>query len=185
MFDDARDLITSRMGSYSFPRARGWTLAGAIFGKAVFIGWAFALPIALHPTWWLIPLWLIAVFTLGNVMAAVFQLAHCVGAADFVQASPGAAVGSDWAAHQVATTVDFARDNPLLSWFLGGLNFQVEHHLFPKVCHVHYRALAAIVEETCRAHGLRYRVEPTLGSALGSNLRWIRLMGRSAPKAAA
>ena len=61
-----------------------------------------------------------------------------------------------WAAHQVETTVDFARGNRLLSWFIGGLNFQIEHHLFPRICHVHYPALAPLVEETCREFGVPY-----------------------------
>ena len=82
------------------------------------------------------------------MLAAVFQLAHCVGEAEFLGSGR---VETDWAEHQVATTVDFAPKSSLLGWYLGGLNFQVEHHLFPRVCHLHYPALARIVEETCRA----------------------------------
>src|SRR6266446_2037625 len=119
--------------------------------------------------------WLLyGIFPLGNVLAAVFQLAHCVDEADFLH---DRRVETDWAEHQTATTVDFARDNALLGWYLGGLNFQVEHHLFPRVCHVHYPALSRIVEETCRTHRIRYRCEPTLGSALAANWRWLRRMG--------
>ena len=61
----------------------------------------------------------------------------------------------DWTAHQVDTTVDFACSNPVLTWFLGGLNFQVEHPLFPKVCHLHYPALSRLVRETAEKHGVR------------------------------
>ena len=75
---------------------------------------------------------------------------------------------------------DFASRNALLGWYLGGLNFQVEHHLFPRVCHLHYPALSRIVEETCSAHRVRYRCEPSLRSALAANWRWLRRMG-SAP----
>jgi linoleoyl-CoA desaturase len=146
-------------------------------GKAVFVAWAFALPLWLHHSWGLVGLWAIALVTLGNVLAAVFQLAHCVGEADFVQ--PSGAKG-DWAQHQVSTTVDFAPSNGLLSWYLGGLNFQVEHHLFSRVCHVHYRALSEIVRETCAKYGLRYRCEPTLRSALASNFVWLRKLGAAA-----
>jgi len=73
--------------------------------------------------------------------------------------------------------VDFARGNTLLGWYLGGLNFQVEHHLFPGVCHLHYPALSRIVEETCAAHRGQYRCEPALRSALAANVRWLRRMG--------
>ena len=57
---------------------------------------------------------------------------------------------SAWAVHQVETTVDFGRTNPLLTWYVGGLNYQIEHHLFPRICHIHYPAISGIVEETSR-----------------------------------
>ncbi len=84
-----------------------------------------------------------------------------------------------WAEHQVETTVDFARGNRLLSWFIGGLNFQIEHHLFPRICHVHYPALAPLVEETCREFGLPYTARETFRAGVGSHFRWLRRMGRS------
>ena len=87
----------------------------------------------------------------------VFQLAHCVGEAEFPQPADGRVRMADaWAVHQVQTTVDFARDSRVLCWLLGGLNFQVVHHLFPQVCHVHYPALSRIVEATCSEFGVRY-----------------------------
>src|SRR6266849_6158966 len=175
--DDLRELATGRIAGHQFPPARGRELLGALAGKALFVSWAFVLPAVLHPSWALLPLWGLAIFTLGNVLAAVFQLAHCVGEAEFLDSGR---IESDWAEHQVATTVDFAPANALLGWYLGGLNFQVEHHLFPRVCHLHYPALARIVEETCRAHRVRYRCEPTLRSALAANWRWLRRMGSPA-----
>jgi linoleoyl-CoA desaturase len=172
--DDLRELATGRISGHQFPPPRGRALLVALGGKALFIGWAFLLPALLHPSWALVLVWAVAIFTLGNVLAAVFQLAHCVDEADFLHDRH---VETDWAEHQAATTVDFARANTLLGWYLGGLNFQVEHHLFPRVCHVHYPALSRIVEETCRAHRIRYRCEPTLRSALAANWRWLRRMG--------
>src|SRR6266516_402189 len=87
---------------------------------------------------------------------------------------------SAWAQHQVETTVDFARGSRLLSWLIGGLNFQVEHHLFPQICHVHYPALARLVEDTCREFGVRYAAHETLWAAVASHFRWLRRMGRAA-----
>lgn len=171
--DDIRELATGRIGGRQFPAPRGRTLFVALAGKALFVGWAFVLPALLHLSWELVLLQAIAIFTLGNVLAAVFQLAHCVEEAEFI----GSRVETDWAEHQLATTVDFARANTLLGWYLGGLNFQVEHHLFPRVCHLHYPALSRIVEEACRRHRVRYRCEPTLRSALAANWRWLRRMG--------
>jgi linoleoyl-CoA desaturase len=120
---------------------------------------------------------LLAVATLGVTLAVVFQLAHCVEEAAFHDAHRAPPAG-DWAAHQVATTVDFARGNRPLGWYVGGLNYQIEHHLFPRVSHLHYPGLAPLVEAACRDHGIRYRVQPSLLAALRSNVRWLRQLGR-------
>jgi len=179
--DDLRELVTGRIGGHRYPRPRGRALAGMILCKALFFTWAFLLPALLHPTLWLLPLWLLASATAGVVLAAVFQLAHCVGEVAHPEARAGQALDADWAVLQVSTTADFARGGRVLSWCVGGLNFQVEHHLFPGICHVHYRDLAPIVERICLAHGLPYRAQPTLRAALSANLRWLRELGSGAP----
>lgn len=176
--DDLQELATGRMAGRPFPRPRGWDLAGALIGKVIFVGYLFVVPAVLHPTWWLLPLYALGLLVLGNVLALTFQMAHCQGEAEFREADAGV-VESEWAAHQVATTVDFAPKSRLLSWYMGGLNFQVEHHLFPRVCHLHYADLSRIVAETCAAQGLRYRAEPRLRDALGAHFRWLRAQGRA------
>ena len=181
--DDTRELASGKISSHSFPAARGWALVRAVAGKVAFLTWAFAVPILLHPTWKLVPLWLLGVATVGVVTSVVFQLAHCVGRAEFPEAGADGEMQAGWAEHQIATTVDFARRSKVLAWYLGGLNFQVEHHLFPRICHVHYPAVSAIVQDTCRHHGVVYSAEPTLWSALASNLRWLREMGRGPARA--
>jgi linoleoyl-CoA desaturase len=178
-FDDFRDLSVGRIGGQPFQRPRGRDLAALFLGKAIFIGWAVVLPVVIHPTWWLLPFGLLTIGTLGVTLATVFQLAHAVGEAAFI-APTGAILPTDWATHQVTTTVDFARGNALLGWYLGGLNFQVVHHLFPRVSHVHYRALAPLVEAACRDHGVPYRAWPGFAEALGANVRWLKQMGRPA-----
>jgi linoleoyl-CoA desaturase len=87
-------------------------------------------------------------------------------------------VEMEWAVHQVQTTVDFARKSRVLCWLLGGLNFQIEHHLFSKICHIHYPALSKVVEETCKEFGVRYSSNKTFLSAVASHFRWLVLMGR-------
>jgi linoleoyl-CoA desaturase len=74
--------------------------------------------------------------------------------------------------------VNFAPRSRLLTWYLGGLNYQIEHHLFPKVCHIHYPALAPIVARVCREHGVRYYSHPTMRAALASHARWLYVMSR-------
>jgi linoleoyl-CoA desaturase len=177
--DDFYRLVTGRIGENAVPRPGPADLAGLLVGKAVFVGWAVILPVVVHPTWLVIPLAAVTVAVLGLTLATTFQLAHCVGDAAFHDARAGVSV-RDWATHQVTTTVDFARGNRLLGWYVGGLNFQIEHHLFPKVCHVHYRALSRIVEKTCAVHGVRYAAQPTLRAAVVSNVRWLRELGRGA-----
>jgi linoleoyl-CoA desaturase len=105
------------------------------------------------------------------VLGVVFQLAHCVDEAHF-PSQPG-----EWAVHQVQATVDFARKSRLLTWYVGGLNFQIEHHLFPKICHVHYPRIAEIVEAVCAEFGIRYTAHDTLRDAVTSHWRFLRRMG--------
>jgi linoleoyl-CoA desaturase len=82
----------------------------------------------------------------------------------------------------LATTADFSPRSPVLTWFLGGLNFQIEHHLFPHISHVHYPALAPIVAATCRTHDLTYRTHHTFIAGLAAHYAWLRAMGRSAAR---
>ena len=90
----------------------------------------------------------------------------------------------DWVKHQLATTVDFAPRSRVLTWYLGGLNFQVEHHLFPRICHLHYPALAAITRAVCDEHGVTHRSHDTFWSALRSHVEFLKRMGRPLTDAA-
>jgi len=106
-------------------------------------------------------------------------MAHCVEESAFPQPRPDTGrIEISWAVHQVETTVDFAPRSRVLTWLVGGLSFQVEHHLFPRICHVHYPALARLVEETCREFGLRYQACKTFPAGVASHYRWLRRMGR-------
>jgi linoleoyl-CoA desaturase len=133
------------------------------------------------PVWAVLLCYAAASFAQGLALSIVFQLAHCVEEAAFPlpQADTGR-IDNAWAVHQVETTVDFAQSSRLLSWFVGGLNFQIEHHLFPRVCHIHYPALAQLVEETCREFGLRYVAHRTFLAGVASHFRWLRRMGMAA-----
>ena len=117
---------------------------------------------------------------LGLTLALVFQLAHVVEDAEFVFA-PGIEpqkIEEEWAIHQVRTTANFAPKNKLVSWFVGGLNFQIEHHLFPKVSHVHYPAIAEIVKSICVKHQVHYNEFKTMTAAVASHFRKMKSLGR-------
>jgi linoleoyl-CoA desaturase len=118
--------------------------------------------------------------TMGLTLALVFQLAHVVEDVAFVFA-PGIEpqkIEEEWAIHQVRTTANFAPRNKLISWFVGGLNYQIEHHLFPKVSHVHYPAIAGIVKEVCTRHQVSYHEFKTMTGAVASHFRIMKMLGR-------
>lgn len=121
----------------------------------------------------------------GLTLSLVFQLAHAVEKTDFHDANHGSLnIEEEWAAHQVHTTADFAPKSAVANWLLGGLNFQVIHHLMPSVSHVHYRELQPIIEKVCHRHGVRYNVYPTFSSALKSHVVYLKWLGNSTLKAA-
>jgi linoleoyl-CoA desaturase len=177
-YDDFCNLATGRIGARRFARPKGWDLVTLAGGKLVFSSLALAIPLLLHPAWAVLLCYLAVSFVQGLVLSVVFQMAHCVEEAAFPLPNRNTGrIEAAWAAHQIATTVDFARGSRLLSWYIGGLNFQIEHHLFPRVCHVHYPALSQLVEETCREFGLKYVAHGSFSAGLVSHFRWLRRMG--------
>lgn len=181
IYDDFRDVITGRIGGHRFPRPRGWDLAVLLGGKMLFFSLALVVPSLFHPVWMVLLYYAVASFVQGVTLSVVFQLAHCVEDAAFPLPRLGEGrMETTWAVHQVETTVDFGRDNRMLCWFIGGLNFQIEHHLFPRISHIHYPKLAPLIEETCREFGVRYTAHKTLRSSIASHFRWLRQMGSAA-----
>jgi linoleoyl-CoA desaturase len=177
-YDDFRDVALGRMGVNTFPRPRDWDLVVFVGGKLVFLTLAFGIPLIYHPFWVVVLFYVITIAVTGVVLAVVFQLAHAVEEADFPVPQPGfGRIRRPWAIHQVETTVDFARGNRLVSWLVGGLNFQIEHHLFPTLSHLDYPAIAGVVEQTCRDFGVPYTANPTFGAAVASHFRWLKRMG--------
>jgi linoleoyl-CoA desaturase len=150
------------------------------FSKVMYILFYIVLPILLMG-WqgWLV-FFLSMHVGLGFVLAIVFQLAHVVEETEFEAAGLNETkmIENEWAVHQVRTTANFSPGNKIISWFAGGLNYQIEHHLFPRISHVHYPALSKIVEEKCRVFNLPYNSIPTMGKAVYSHFRFIRDLGR-------
>jgi linoleoyl-CoA desaturase len=183
LYGDFKEVITGTCGPHRIPRPKGWDLVVFLLGKVTSVGLLLALPMFWHPWWVVLLFYLFVTGLLGVTLSIVFQLAHCVEEADFPVPDRGTLwMNAPWAVHQVRTTVDFARKSRVLAWLLGGLNFQIEHHLFPRVCHVHYPALSQIVEETCKEFGVKYSVHKTFRAGLASHYRWLRRMGQVEPK---
>jgi linoleoyl-CoA desaturase len=115
----------------------------------------------------------------GFVLSIVFQLAHTVEHTAFpVVNEETNRFEDEWAVHQLKTTANFATNNKLVSWFVGGLNFQIEHHLFPKISHVHYPAISKIIKQACQEYGVIYIEYPKVRYAVASHVSFLKQMGR-------
>lgn len=148
--------------------------------KLIYLFIIIGLPIMLTDfTWWQVLLgFSIMHLTTGAILSTVFQMAHVVEGAEQPMPNENNIIKCDWAVHQLKTTSDFGRDNLFLNWYIGGLNFQIEHHLFPNICHVHYRKIAPIVERTAHEFGLTYNLKPTFASAFASHVKRLKELGR-------
>lgn len=117
-------------------------------------------------------------FVCGFIISVVFQLAHLVENTHFPIPNPDSnKIENEWAAHQISTTANFSTKSKVVSWFTGGLNFQVEHHLFPRISHVHYPQINKIVKETCKQFNIQYNEYATVWSALRSHVIFLKTVG--------
>lgn len=146
--------------------------------KVLYIGFYIVLPIyVIGVQSWVI--WFVAMhLVMGFTLAIVFQLAHVVEETEFeMVGEDDKIIENEWAIHQIKTTANFSPDDKVVSWLVGGLNYQVEHHLFPRISHVHYPALSKIVEEKCKEFNLPYNSIPTMVGAVRSHFRFMRMLG--------
>lgn len=179
LYGDFRDIITGTIGVRTFTRPRGWDLTMFVLGKLTFFALAFGLPLVFHSIGTVVLFYTVTAAVAGLLLALVFQMGHLVEAAAFPVPHEGSTqIDTPWAIHQLETTVDFARGNRVLGWLIGGMNFQVEHHLFPRISHVHYPAVSRVVEDTCRQFGVTYVSHPTFTAAIASHYRWLRQLGK-------
>ncbi len=151
------------------------------FLKLVYIGYVFVLPIAFSGFAWYHVIAGIVIMQIiaGFSLAAIFQPAHVVETSDYSSPDGDRKMENNWAVHQVMNTADFAPNNKLVCWFIGGLNFQIEHHLFPHICHVHYPQIAKIVAGVADEFDIPYQVMPTFRSALVAHGKMLKKLGRN------
>jgi linoleoyl-CoA desaturase len=149
------------------------------FTKVMYVTVYMVIPI-LVVGWlpWLIG-FLIITFVCGLSISIVFQLAHVVEGTSFHSATEGGVKSSqEWAVHQIASTSNFATSSQSLYWLLGGLNFQIEHHLFPRISHIHYPAISVLVKDICRKSGIVYHEHPSMMDAIVSHIVHLHKLGR-------
>ena len=151
--------------------------------KVLYFSYALVIPIIVLPqaAWIIILAYLSMHFLTGLMITAVFQVAHVMPNTKFPLPDKDGLIAGDWYTHQLATTTNFAPRSRLFSWFIGGLNYQVEHHLLPHICHVHYRALSSIVASTAREYGIPYNTKGTFVAALWDHFMLLRKLGRMRP----
>lgn len=156
------------------------TLSKIIAAKLIYFFVVLAVPVLFFqiPFWQVLVGFLLMHFVSGIILTVVFQLAHTVEGTSHPLPNEKNIIENDWAIHQMETTVNFARHNKLLSWYVGGLNFQVEHHLFPRICHVHYPQIAEIVKATAEEFNVPYLENETFGQALQSHINTLHRFGR-------
>ena len=151
--------------------------------KAVYFTIFLVIPLVfIKAAWWQILTGFVALQLIeGLTMAVIFMLAHVVEETNYPLPDITGTMENTWAVHQLYTTADFGRNNALLSFFCGGLNFQVEHHLYPRICHVHYKKISDIVKDTAASFNLRYNDNATFSGAIGSHIRLLKSLGRGKP----
>ncbi|MGC4022764.1 MAG: acyl-CoA desaturase [Cyclobacteriaceae bacterium] len=153
-----------------------------IISKLLYFTYTIALPLILLPvTWWQVLIGFLTMhYVSGFILAIIFQPAHVIDGTEYPVPDDNGNLENNWAIHQLHTTTNFGHKNKLLSWYVGGLNYQVEHHLFPNVCHVHYRNIAPIVEQTAKEFGLPYKSKETFLEALGAHAKLMKELGAKA-----
>jgi len=147
--------------------------------KLFYVGYIFVLPLLLTDLpWWQI---LIGIFMMqylaGFILAIIFQPAHVIEGTEYPLPDENRMLENNWAVHQLLTTTNFATNSKWFSWYVGGLNFQIEHHLFPNICHVHYRNIASIVKDTAQEFGLPYHCKRTFWEAIVGHGKLLKKLG--------
>ena len=168
-----KDLLKSQ--GISFTKA----LWQVIFNKTWYFALTLILPLVLIslPWWQILSGYLIMHFICGLTLALIFQPAHVIDETSFFVPDENSCVENNWAIHQMKTTANFANNSRMFSWFIGGLNYQIEHHLFPNICHVHYKKISKIVKETAADFSLPYIQHKTYFGALKSHFKVLNQLG--------
>lgn len=148
--------------------------------KLIYVGYIFVLPLLFTSlAWWQITLGIVTMhYIAGFMLAIIFQPAHVIEGTEFPLPDENNSLANNWAVHQLLTTTNFGNNSRWFSWYVGGLNFQIEHHLFPNVCHVHYRKISGIVQQTAHEFGLPYKSTRTFAQALVKHARLLRQLGK-------
>jgi linoleoyl-CoA desaturase len=163
------------------PSANRWMLLKLVIGKVVYFAVFMGVPTFLFHIPFIQTLtgFLLMHFVAGLILTVIFQLAHSLEGTSHPLPGDNGIVANDWAIHQMNTTMNFSPRNKWLSWYVGGLNFQVEHHLFPRIAHVHYPAIAPIVRAVAAEFQVPYLQHEKFSTALQAHVQFLKKLGRA------
>ncbi|MBJ6369261.1 fatty acid desaturase family protein [Snuella sedimenti] len=161
---------------YEYKKALTYMTAWKLF----YYSYALLLPLLIVPqAWWIIVLAFLSMhFVTGLLVSIVFQIAHIMPSTEFPLPDKEGMIHASWYSHQFETTSNFSPKNKLLFWLIGGLNYQIEHHLLPDVCHIHYKELTKIVSETAQEFGLPYHVKKNIFHAISDHIKMLKHLGK-------
>lgn len=159
----------------------GVLLSELISWKVIYYVYIMAIPMYFTsgPWWYTLIGFVIMHLISGLILSAIFQPAHVMPDTDFPLPDDKGGMENNWAIHQLLTTTNFAPKSRIFSWYVGGLNFQIEHHLFPNICHVHYKKISKIVKETAQEYNLPYYSQPNFVMALAEHTRFLKKLGKA------
>ncbi len=179
---DYKHFLMKNIGPYenkNHPASEWITL---IVTKLFYYSYILVIPyLLLSITWWQLLIgFAVLHLTSGIILGVIFQLAHVVEGTEHLTENEEGNIENTWAIHQMETTSNFAHDNHILCWYIGGLNYQIEHHLFPRICSIHYPRISKIVQKVADKHDVPYHYQPTLFQAIRSHYRTLKQFGKSA-----
>lgn len=164
-------------------RSFGFMLADLIIAKVLYYTVMLVIPLIVIPIawYWTVLFFLIMHFTAGFSLTVIFQTAHVMPDSVYPLPDEEGNVENNWAIHQLLTTSDYAPNSRIFSWLIGGLNYQVEHHLFPNISHVHYKKISVIVKQTADKYQVPYHVQPTFFKAVYNHYKMLKMLGNKIP----
>ncbi|RIH64491.1 acyl-CoA desaturase [Mariniphaga sediminis] len=155
-------------------------LVDVVISKVLYYSVFLIIPLLTIPVswYWVIGGFLLMHFTSGLVLSAIFQTAHVVPTSEYPVPDEEGELKNNWTIHQLYTTCDYSPKSRIFSWLVGGLNYQVEHHLFPYISHIHYRDISKIVQVKAREYGLPYHVNKNFATAVWQHIKMLKLLGK-------
>ena len=172
-----------KMGFFNGKNSYRNVLMKIVGWKLLYFSYALVIPLLVVPSapWVIVLAFLSMHFVTGLLISIVFQVAHIMPNTEFPLPNEDGIISSDWAGHQLATTTNFSPKSRIFSWLIGGLNYQIEHHLLPNVCHVHYKKISSIVAETAKEYGIPYNTKKTFIAAITAHIGILRKLGKMQP----